>query len=70
MLTLRKGVLFLDIRSCHEDPILTRKSHKCTGTAFPQGNSAADSKLDRQTFSLGIHLTLSLFVVLEGPFEN
>ena len=68
MLTLRNGVLF--IRSCHDDAILTRKSHKFTGTAFPRGNSAGGSKLNGKTFSLGIRWTLSLFVVPEGLFEN
>ena len=28
----------LCIRSCHEDLILTRKSHNCAGIAFIQGN--------------------------------
>ena len=37
------------IRSCHEDVILTRKSHNCTGTAFVQGDSAGGSKLIEQT---------------------
>ena len=37
------------IRSCHEDLILTRKSHNCAGIAFIQGNSADGSKLIEQT---------------------
>ena len=53
-----KGVVFyflgdfrqaLSIRSCHEDVILTRKSHNCAGNAFVQGNSAGGSKLIGQT---------------------
>ena len=39
----------LCIRSCHEDLILTRKSHNCSGIAFIQGDSAGDSKLIEQT---------------------
>ena len=35
----------LFVRSCHEDVILTKKSHNCTGTAFFQGNSAGGSRL-------------------------
>ena len=30
----------LCIRLCHEDLILTRKSHNCSGIAFIQGDSA------------------------------
>ena len=37
------------IRSCHEDVILTRKSHNWTGIAFIQGDSAGGSKLIEQT---------------------
>ena len=39
----------LCIRSCHEDLILTRKSHNCSGIAFIQGDSAGGSKLIEQT---------------------
>ena len=39
----------LCIRSCHEDLILTRKSHNCSGNAFIQGGSAGGSKLIEQT---------------------
>ena len=35
--------------SCHEDLILTRKSHNCSGIAFIQGDSAGGSKLIEQT---------------------
>ena len=37
------------IRSCHEDVILTKKSHDCAGTAFVQEDSAGGSKLIEQT---------------------
>ena len=37
------------IRSCHEDVILTRKSHNCAETAFVQGHFAGGSKLIEQT---------------------
>ena len=37
------------MRSCHEDVILTREEHNCTGTAFVQGDSAGGSKLIEQT---------------------
>ena len=40
------------IRSCHEDVILTRKSHNCAGTAFVQGDSAGGSKLIEQTLTM------------------
>ena len=39
----------LCIKSCHEDLILTRKSHNCAGIAFIQGDSAGGSKLSEQT---------------------
>ena len=39
----------LCIRSCHEDLILTRKSHNCAGIAFIQGHSTGGSKLIEQT---------------------
>ena len=39
----------LCIRSCHEDLILTRKSHNCGRIAFIQGDSAGGSKLIEQT---------------------
>ena len=37
------------IRSCHEDLILTRKSHNCAGMSFIQGDSAGGSELTEQT---------------------
>ena len=40
------------IRSCHEDVILTRKSHNCDGIAFTQGDSAGGSKFMEQTLQL------------------
>ena len=39
----------LCIRSCHQDLILTRKSHNCAGIAFIQEDSAGGSKLIEQT---------------------
>ena len=39
----------LCIRSCHEDLILTRKTHNCSGIAFIQGDSAGGSKLIEQS---------------------
>ena len=39
----------LCIRLCHEDLILTSKSHNCAGIAFIQGDSAVGSKLIEQT---------------------
>ena len=39
----------LCMRSCHEDLILTRKSHNCAGISFIQGDSAGGSKLIEQT---------------------
>ena len=47
------------IRSCHEDVILTRRSHNWAGTAFLQGDSAGGSKLIEQTLRT-ISLTISL----------
>ena len=44
----------LFIRSCHDDVILTRKKHNCTGTAFIQGDSEGGSKLIEQTSHRGI----------------
>ena len=41
----------LCIRSCHEDLILTRKSHNCPRIAFIQGGSAGGSKLIEQTIT-------------------
>ena len=38
----------LCIRSCHEDLIMTRKSHNCVGIAFIQGGPAGGSKLTGQ----------------------
>ena len=40
----------LCLRSCHENLILTRKSHNCSGIAFIQGDSAGGSKLSEQTY--------------------
>ena len=40
---------YFSMRSCHEDLILTRKSHNCAGIAFIQGDSAGGSKLIEQT---------------------
>ena len=42
----------LCIRSCHEDLIMTRKSHNCAGITFIQGDSAGGSKLIEQTIAL------------------
>ena len=39
----------LCIRLCHEDLILTIKSHNCSGIVFILGDSAGDSKLIEQT---------------------
>ena len=39
----------LFIKSCHEDLILTRKSHNFSGIAFIQGYSVGGSKLIEQT---------------------
>ena len=39
----------LCIKPCHEDLILTRKSHNWAGIAFIQGDSAGGSKLIEQT---------------------
>ena len=44
----------LCIRLCHEDLILTRKSHNCAGMAFIQGDSAGGSKLTEQTLWIPI----------------
>ena len=53
MLTIWKCLLpfaqALCIRSCHENLILTRKSHNCAGIEFIQGDSAGGSKLIEQT---------------------
>ena len=38
-------------RSCHEDLLLTWKSHNCAKIAFIQGESAGDSKLSEQTLA-------------------
>ena len=49
----------LCIRSCHEDLILTRKSHNCSGIAFIQGDSAGGSKLIEQTITrIAVSFTL------------
>ena len=53
----------LCIRSCHEDLILTRKSHNCSGIAFIQGDSAGGSKLIEQTISYWLFISLNLNVV-------
>ena len=42
----------LCIRSCHEDLILTRKSHNWAGIAFIQEDSAVGSKLIEQTLDI------------------
>ena len=47
------------IRSCHEDVILTRKSHNCAGTASVQGDSAGGSKLIEQTIPF-VNLSVKL----------
>ena len=39
----------LCIRSCHEELILERNSHNCTGIAFIEGDSAGGSKVIEQT---------------------
>ena len=39
----------LCIKACHEDLILTRKSHNCAGIAFIQGDSTGGSILIEQT---------------------
>ena len=49
----------LCIRLCHEDLILTRKSHNCAGIAFIQGDSAGDSKLIGQTLQHEIEFLIS-----------
>ena len=56
----------LCIRSCHEDLILTRKSHNCSGIAFIQGDSAGGSKLIEQTIK-SVQLALSH---LQSPPER
>ena len=53
----------LCIRSCHEDLILTRKSHNCSGIAFIQGDSAGGStnfnnKVDSKKFSCNFNLAI------------
>ena len=48
------------IRSCHEDLILTRKSHNCAGIAFIQGDPASDSRLIEQTLQLFVDATICL----------
>ena len=59
----------LCIRLCHEDLILTRKSHNCPGIAFIQGDSAGGSVMIEQTLHkeefmlkvlIQIHQTLKL----------
>ena len=49
----------LCIRSCHEDLILTRKSHNCAGIAFIQMDSAGGSKLIEHIL-LALRLPLNL----------
>ena len=46
----------LCIGSCHEDQILTRKSHNCVGIAFIQGDSVGGSKLIEQTLKYEAHI--------------
>ena len=41
-------------RSCHEDVILTRKSHNCAGTAFVQRDSACGSTQKHHKTSLSL----------------
>ena len=58
----------LCIRLCHEDMILTRKSHNCAGIAFIQGDSAGGSKLIEQNLigllrSCLVSLILAAFVL-------
>ena len=43
------------IRSCHEDVILTRKNHNCSGIGFIQGDSAGGSKMIEQTIVSLVH---------------
>ena len=60
----------LCIRSCHEDLILTRKSHNCVGIAFIQGDSAGVLKLIEQTLiqKYLLHLTgLTAFKQTSNP---
>ena len=51
----------LCIRLCHEDLILTRKSHNCAGIAFIQGDSAGGSKLIEQTLQRSGYVTAFVF---------
>ena len=50
----------LCIRSCHEDLILTRKSHNCSGIVFllDLGDSAGGSKLIEKTLPLNSNTKL------------
>ena len=56
----------LCIRSCHEDLVLTRKSHNCphncAGIAFIQGDSAGGSKLIEQTLHISTYFLQSVYV--------
>ena len=50
----------LFIGPCHEDVVLTRKSHSCDRTAFVSGNSAGGSKLKKQALQ---HLVMSVVLI-------
>ena len=56
----------LCIRSCHEDLIVTRKSHNCSGIAFIQGDSAGGSKLIEQTLNT-VRFAASQFNKINRP---
>ena len=47
-------------RSCHQDLILTRKSHNCAAIAFIQEDSVGGSKLIEQTLIAGCLDVVSL----------
>ena len=51
------------MRSCHEDMILIRRSHNCTGTACVQGDSASCSNLTEQTLISWIYTTARLLTL-------
>ena len=60
------GQFWASIRSCHEDLILTRKSHNCSGIAFIQVDSAGGSNLIEQTIIS--NLKFSCFISTLSPF--